>query len=111
MKNLKVVKKTELVKTLDVSEYLDYIDVILVEDEDGNDTEKVDCIVMCPDLSAVEAGLANSLLNAIADEIDSEPGEEDIEPEDVDIIEMEEADEIYFKDGVILYYKTTLCFE
>lgn len=108
MEKLTAKVEKNLEKVINFGELAFLIEVTCIEAEDGTPTTKVACIEIADGLTEKQQELANSLLNALGDIIETE---ECCDPEEVDSISFDEDDEVYFVNGELLYFSTNVVFE
>lgn len=97
-----------LEKVINFGELAFLIEITCIQEEDGTPTTKVACIEIAEGLTEKQRELANSLLNALGDIIETD---ECCNPEDVVSINFDEDDEVYFVNGELLYFSTNVVFE
>ena len=108
MKKLTAKIEKNLEKVINFGELAFLIEVTCIQEDDGTPTTKVACIEIASGLTEKQRELANTLLNALGDIIETE---ECCNPEDVVSINFDEDDEVYFVNGELLYFSTNVVFE
>lgn len=108
MEKLTAKVEKNLEKVINFGELAFLIEVTCVGAEDGTPTTKVACIEIADGLTGKQRELANTLLNALGDIIETEGCGN---PEDVVSISFDEDDEVYFVNGELLCFSTNVVFE
>lgn len=108
MEKLTAKVEKNLEKVINFGELALLIEITCIQEDDGTPTTKVACIEITDGLTKKQRELANSLLNALGDIIETE---ECCDPEDVVSISFDEEDEVYFVNGELLYFSTNVVFE
>lgn len=108
MEKLTAKVEKNLEKVINFGELAFLIEVTCIQEEDGTPTTKVACIEIADGLTEKQRELANSLLNALGDIIETE---ECCNPEEVVSIDFDEDDEVYFVNGELLCFSTNVIFE
>ena len=108
MEKLTAKVEKNLEKVISFGELAFLVEVTCVGAEDGTPTTKVACIEIADGLTEKQCELANSLLNALGDIIETE---ECCNPKEVVSINFDEDDEVYFVNGELLYFSTNVVFE